>query len=517
MNKHTIRKQTMQVGGLTLLSRGFGILRELLIIRYLGASWISDAFFTAYKIPNSLRKVFAEGALSAAYIPTLVQTVHKEGRGAVNSMMTLGFIMFEGAVLALVALITLFAGPVIRFIVPGFSEDQVQMTIPMLQILMPFIFFISSSALLTGALQAVNHFFIPAFGPILLNIVFIAGILVCLHFQLPVTVLCWFVLFGGFVLFVSHLIAYIKLNFSFGSIKKEDIKRFRSILVKFLLCLPAVSIMEVNLFIDTSFASFLGEGTISMMNYANRFVGIPLGVFAVAFSTILLPHVSRVSSYAPKRLRFYLFESTKFVLWVTLPVALMMWFFNEKIFSTLFLSDKFTMAQVIQTAAIMTPFLAGLFFFSINKILLNMYYALHVTWVPAIISAFATAINFLFNWLVLDWLGAVGLAWATTLSAVVQTILFLVVLRYYYKFNLYLDVLGMFLLRYGLQLLLFGLMFRGLYSLIVFYMMQLPEWWTHLLLDKILFWAWVGPLAGLFFLALYFTRNLFGIKIYFMD
>lgn len=516
MSKQAIRKNTMQIAALTLLSRGFGIFRELLMVRYLGVSGLSDAFLTAYKIPNLLRKAFAEGALSAAFIPTVVQTVRKDGPASIGSMMTLGFILFEGLVLCIVFIVMLFADTLLHYIVPGFTEAQIQVCVPMLRVLMPFIFFISSSALLAGPLQAVNHFFVPAFGPILLNIVFIIGLLICLLFDLPVLIFCWFVIAGGFLLLLSHLIAYIKLHFKFGAIRKKDVKQFGSILVKFLLCLPAVSIMEVNSFIDTSFASYLVEGSISLINYANRFVGIPLGVFAVAFSTTLLPHVSRVSSYAPKRLHYYLLESTKMVLWVTLPVVLLMWLMSNQIFLT-FLPKQVSAAQIHEAATILKVFLIGLFFFSINKILLNMFYALHMTWIPGVISVFATGINILFNWLFLDSLQTVGLAWATVISAIVQTVLFLVVLRYWYKFALYPRALGSFALRYGAQLALATLMFMGAYNLILFWFAHLPAWWHALLIDSVLFWFWLAPLAGLFFAVIYFTRRLFGIHMYFMD
>jgi putative peptidoglycan lipid II flippase len=516
MNKQTIRKNTIQIAALTLLSRGFGVLREILMVRYLGVSGLSDAFLTAFKIPNLLRKAFAEGALSAAFIPTVAQIVRKDGPSSISSMMTLGFILFEGLVLLIVFLVMLFADTFLRYIVPGFTEAQIQVCVPMLRVLMPFIFFISSSALLAGPLQAVNHFFVPAFGPILLNIVFIIGLLVCLFYKLPVIIFCWFVIAGGFLLLVSHLIAYLKLHFRFGVIESKDVRRFGTILIKFLLCLPAVSIMEVNSFIDTSFASYLVEGSISLINYANRFVGIPLGVFAVAFSTTLLPHVSRVSSYAPKRLHYYLFESTKVVLWVTLPVVVLMWILSDKIFLT-FLPAGVSGAQIHEAATIMKVFLIGLFFFSINKILLNMFYALHMTWIPGIISVFATGVNILFNWLFLDWLQAIGLVWATVISAVIQTVLFFIALRYYYNFSFYFGALAEFLLRSGLQLVVMTGAFLGMYSLALAYIMTLSPWWVAMLNESMLFWVWVGPIAGLFYLALYFTRKVFGIKMYFMD
>jgi putative peptidoglycan lipid II flippase len=516
-SQNKILKKTIEVGGSTLLSRFFGILREVLMVKYLGASGLSDAFLTAYKIPNSLRKIFAEGALSAAFIPTVVSTIKHDNKHAVAGLMSLSFIVFEGIVLTLCVLIMTYAQQVIQFIAPGFSAEQISAAIPMLHILMPFIFFISSSALLGGALHAVGHFFIPAIAPVIVNIIFIAGICISLFFNLPVTTLCWFIVLAGLVHFVLHLIMYFKFNFFFGAITRKDITIFTRIMGKFLLCLPSISLMEVALFIDTSFASYLAPGSISLLFYANRFVGIPLGVFAVAFSTILLPHFSRVHTYSPKRLHFYLLESAKFIFWVTAPVALLMAFFSEEIFSTIFLSKKFTLAQVQEAGNILLAFLCGLFFFSLNKILLNIFYAMHAAWIPAVIALCATAINIILNMLFIERFAAIGLAIATTISSIVQTLFFLIILHRKYSFRIYLMPFLWFALHYAAQLAIFGsafwLCYRCIIKVIALYM---PTTASIFFITKIGLWLWVGPLALLFIALLYFSRQLLRIQLHFL-
>src|SRR3984885_5323236 len=303
-SKKSIIHKTVQVAGSTMVSRVLGVIRELLTVKYLGAGIASDAFITAFKIPNSLRKMFAEGALSAAFVPAFIAVLRKDEKKA-HSLMSWGFIIFEGILLLLCELVMIFAPFVVYLIAPGFSQEQIAYTVPLLRILMPFILFISSGALLAGALQAMGQFFVPAFGPILLNIVFIIGLLICLTFHWPVEVLCFFILFGGFLLFVQHLVAYWQLNFKLGAPTVQARSAFFKLLPRFFVCFLSAGIMEISLFIDTAFGSFLPAGSLSLINYANRFMGIPLGVFAVAFSTILLPHFSRISVYAPKRLNFY--------------------------------------------------------------------------------------------------------------------------------------------------------------------------------------------------------------------
>ncbi|HSW73885.1 MAG TPA: murein biosynthesis integral membrane protein MurJ [Candidatus Limnocylindria bacterium] len=518
LHKKSILHKTVQFGGWTLVSRFLGILRESLQGYYLGAGAASDAFITAYKIPNSLRKIFAEGALSAAFVPTLVQVVRQKGHKEASSLMSLAFIFFEGLVLLLCALTMWKAEFTLSLIAPGFSHDQVVLGVPLLRILMPFIFFLSTSALLAGALQSVGHFFVPAFSPVLLNLVFITGLLFCIQFGYDVTYLCFFILSGGLLQLIAHISAYTRLHFSFAGLDRTTWQNFKPVLSKFLLGSLSMSIVEINLFIDTSFASYLPEGSISLIYLANRFMGIPLGVFAVAFSTILLPHLSQVSMYAPKRLSFYLLEASKLVVWVTVPVTLLMCFLSEKIFYTLFLSKKFVAAQVVEASHILIAFLVGLFFFSLNKILLNMYYALHVAWIPALISVIATAVNIILNWAFMDIWHATGLAVATTVSSIVQTIFFLIFLRQRYNFTLYVMPFLNFLMRYMVQLALVTAFFvLSYYGGVWFIATQLPAGLAHFLLYKIGFWLWVGPLCGASAFFVFYTRSWFSLNLYFLD
>jgi putative peptidoglycan lipid II flippase len=517
LSQKTILKKTIQVGSSTLVSRCLGIVREVFMVKYLGASGLSDAFLTAYKIPNSLRKIFAEGALSAAFIPTVVTTIQQHDKKAITGLMSLSFLIFEGIVGLLCILIIHYAQWILECIAPGFSTEQINAAIIMLRILMPFIFFISSSALLGGALQAVGHFTIPAIAPIVVNIIFIIGIMMCLLYNLPVTYLCWFIVAAGFIHFLLHLITYFHYQFGFGNIRRKDLSTFGRIMGKFLLCIPSISLMEVALFIDTSFASFLAPGSISLLYYAHRFVGIPLGVFAVAFSTILLPHFSRTYTRNPKRLHFYLLEAAKFIYYVTVPVGLLMAFFSKEIFSTIFLSKKFTLAQAHEASAILRVFIAGLFFFSLNKILINIFYAMHAAWIPACVALVATIINIILNMLFIAQFQTIGLAAATTISSIVQTILFLIILRKKYNFKVYTTTFVFFAWRYKIVLailsILFLLCYHAIKTAIIYYMAPtLALFFTQ----QIGLWLWVGPLSLFFMVLLHVSRPLTKLHLYFL-
>ncbi|PKN03440.1 murein biosynthesis integral membrane protein MurJ, partial [Candidatus Dependentiae bacterium HGW-Dependentiae-1] len=439
LGKKSIIKKTIEVGVSTLLSRFLGIWREMLTVQFLGDKILLDAFTTAFKVPNSLRKIFAEGALSAAFIPTLVRMKKKGETEQINRLMTLSFLLIEGVLIALCLLMFWQTDWLLRIIAPGWfvggqeaaffgfpvpaawaglgtPVEQVAYAATYFRILIAFIIFLSSSSLLAGALQSVNHFIIPAFSPVLLNVVWVTGLLLGLYYHLPSESLCYFILFGGLLQFLLHLFVYYKLHFSFERVTEKTWDYFREIMNKFFPCLFSMSISEISLFIDTSFASYLPDGSMYLIYLANRFMGIPQGVFASAFSTILLPHFSRVNIYAPKRMSFYLLEVTKFVFWITIPAMILMSFFAGKIFQTLFLSSKFTIDQVAEAKLILIAFLAGLFCLAMNKILLNMYYALHNTRIPAWVSIIGIAVNVVLNFLFVTRFHASGLALATTIS-----------------------------------------------------------------------------------------------------
>jgi putative peptidoglycan lipid II flippase len=518
LHKKSILKKTAEVGSSTLISRLLGLVREVLMTRYLGTGAISDAFFTAFKIPNTLRKIFAEGALSAAFIPTLVQVVRKGDKQEASRLMSLGFLIFEGFLVLWCSLVMWKAEFVLKLIVPGFSAEQIQYTIPLLRILMPFILFISSSALLAGGLQAVGHFFVPAFSPVLLNLVFIGALLLCMQYSLSAHYLCFFIILGGFLQLLCHIYIYLKLHFNFAGVTKQTLHHFKSILIKFLPCLVTMSITEVSLFISTSIASYLPSGSISLIYYAFRFMQIPLGVFAIAFSTILLPHLSRISSYAPKRLSFYLLETAKFVFWITVPATIMMIFFAEKIFHTIFLSEKFSLANVYEAQLILIAFLVGLFFFSLNKILLNMYYALHVTWIPTLVSLVVTLTNVVLDYVLMAKYNAIGLAMAATISiGFLQTLLLVIFLFMRFNFRSYLQNFMSFFVRYVLQLAIIFVPFFGIYRFLESYIATMPGWISKFMLYGLGFWFWVGPLCALCMFVIFHFRGFFNVRLYFLD
>lgn len=513
-----ILKKTIEVGASTLVSRVLGIIREVLQVHFLGVGPFSDAFIAAFKIPNSLRKIFAEGALSSALTPTLVHIQKFQSQQAVSQLMTLCFLIFEGLLFFIALGIYLNPGTVLWFVAPGFSPEIIAYATPFLRILMPMILFISSSALLAGVLQTSHHFLIPALAPVILNVTYIAGLLLGIYKGFSVETLCFLIVIGSIINFVLHLLAYWRFNFGFAMPDEQAWTNLKRLLSKFFPFMLSMSVMEINFFIDNQFASYLPTA-VTLMHYGNRLMGIPLGVFAMAFSTILLPHFSRVSLYAPKRLTFYLYESAKFILWVTLPASLLLAYFAQDIYRTLFVSSKFPAAAVPEAAAILSAFVLGLFAFSLNKILLNLFYALHDAQIPTWTSIVATTCNAIGNYVLMQKYGATGLALSTTMSGYIQMFFLLYFLKKRYHFVFYAKYFWHFVVRYTAQLLIAGAAFLIVHSIVYRWLSAFvannPK--MVFFISGLGFWFWTGPLVALAALWIWYTRKAFGYKLHFID
>lgn len=516
LHKKSIIFKTLQVGGSTILSRMLGLLRDILLVRYMGAGVVSDAFRSAWMLPNMLRQVFAEGALSAAVIPTIVQMVKDGKKAEVNRLMTLCFLVFEGIVLAICALFIWKAELVIQWVTPGYVDYRAELAARLLRILMLFIFFVSSNALMAGPLQAVHQFLLPALSSSILNVFFISGLLLGIYKGLSVEGFCSVILLGGCFVFILHLITYIRVGFHVASIDRKTVHSFSPVLQKFIPTMISASVMQLSLLVDTRYASFLPAGSVTLFTTANGFLRLALGMI-VAFSTVLLPHFARVVTYAPKRLSFYLLETAKLIFWLTLPITIMLSFLANKIFYTFFYSHNFTLAQVAESKFILMAFLLGLFFFSMNKVLMSIYYALHQMWVPAIITIIVTGINIFLNAWWVTTFQATGLALATVTSAAVQTVMFVALLYLKFNFRLYHLNFLEFLYRYLLQIIIIVPIFFGIYKTIFYLIIKLlPESLACLLTMTIAFWIWVVPLCCLLMIALFYTRTLFKVRLYFL-
>ncbi len=515
LNKSAIIKNTVKVGGYTFFSRILGIIREVLLVRFFGVGALSDAFIMAFRIPNFFRNIFAEGAMSASFVPAFVKSVKEGNREESNGLMTLSFLFFEGIVLLLYAFVFLKTELIVNLIAPGFSPEQVAYTVPFLRVLFPFLLFVSSSSLLAGALQSVNHFFAPAFGVPLWNLVYIGSLLLALTHHLSAMIVCGGILLGGFAQFLLHLYFYFKHQFSFGAITPQVMKLFKDVLTKFCPCLLGVSIVELNLFVSGIVASFLPKGSVSLLYYGSRFMNIPLGVFAVALTSVLLPHFSRVVLYAPKRLNFYILESAKLVTWVVIPVTLVMMFVSNPLFEMVLFSKKGTSAQIAEASLILTIYLVGLLFFCLNKILLSIFYSMKDTWSTTQASGVSAITNLVGDIVGMLLWGTYGIAGAAAFSGVIMTFMCFYFLHSRHGFTFYSGNYFNFLGRYAVQLFIGSAIFLIGYYTVVMYVPSF--WWLAWFKHVVGYWVFTCTWAFAVMVGLYLTRRWFRIEVYFLN
>lgn len=514
LTKKSILTKTLQVSGLTFLSRLIAIVREFLQVSFFGLTALSDAFIVAFRIPNFFRHIFAEGALNASFVPVFVTMLKGEKKEHASGLMTVSFLFFQGILLILYAIVFLKTEWVMKLLAPGFSGDQAVYAVIFLRILFPFIFLVSSCALLGGALNAVNHFSVPAFGPALWNIFFVMSLVLCLYCKLSPVVLCFGVLVAGIAQVALNMYAYFKHGFTFGAITPGSLHAFRAVLSKFLPYLLGVSVVEINLFVGGIVASFLPQGSISILYYGSRFMNIPLGVFAVAFASVMLPQFSRLALYAPKRMGFYVLEVAKFVSWVIIPTSLVGMFIAPYLFQGLFFSKKVSPELMSQAVWVLVIYLSGLLFFCLNKMFLSMFYALKDPRSTAVISSVGALVNALGDIVGMYYFGIYGIAGATALSGLVMTVLCLVMLKKRHDISFYGGMYFNFLIRYLVQLSGGAVVFSLLYKM-SFMALSLTPWHTFFS-SGFVSATFTVSLAACIAVLLLVTKRWFRIKLYFI-
>ena len=406
---------------MTLLSRVFGLLRDIVFAALFGASSGADAFFVAFKIPNFFRRLFAEGAFSQAFVPVLSeyrsQRDDREVRALANSVAgVLGFILLAITVMAIAAsdaLTWLFA--------PGFADDAYKFALAsdMLQITFPYLMMISLTAFAGSILNSYGYFAVPAFTPVLLNLVLISAALwLSPLFEQPIIGLAWGVLIAGMVqlffqfpfLLRMGLLPRPRLDY-----RHEGVRRI------FKLMLPAlfgVSVSQLNLLLDTILASFLQTGSISWLYYSDRLAELPLGVIGIAIATVILPSLSRHhATQSAEAFSRTMDWALRVVVLIGVPAATALIALAEPLVATLFHYGAMTQFDVWMAAASLRAYALGLLAFMLIKVLAPGYFARQDMKTPVRIGIYAMAANMVFNLLLIWHLEHVGLALATALSS----------------------------------------------------------------------------------------------------
>ena len=428
-------RSTAVTGGMTFISRITGFLRDVVFAYVFGAGAATDAFFVAFKIPNFLRRLFAEGAFAQAFVPVLGEYRTHHDRAAVRDLIshvsgTLAVLLFWLTVVAVLAspvVVTIFAGGyLLKY------PDKFALTAELLRLTFPYIFFIALTALAGSILNTWGRFAIPAITPVLLNLCLItAALWLAPHMEQPIMALAWGVLLAGLV----------QLAFQIPALARQGLLvrprwgwRHAGVQKVVKLMIPALfgsSVMQINLLLDTLIASFLVTGSVTWLFYADRMVEFPLGVFGIALATVILPSLTRSHTREePDVFARTLDWALRWVILLGVPAAVGLVLLAGPILATLFLHGQFAALDVRMASLALMAYGLGLLGFILVKVLAPGYYARQDTRTPVKVGLIAMAVNmianlgFVLGLLHVEFEGAhMGLALATTLSSFVNAAL----------------------------------------------------------------------------------------------
>ena len=409
---------------MTLLSRILGNLRDAIIAHAFGAGGLTDAFFVAFRLPNLLRRLFAEGAFSQAFVPILAEYKTREGHEATKTLVD-----HTATALCVVLFITtlfgvIFAPQVIWISAPGFSADpdKFSVAVRLLQVTFPYILFISLVSLAAGVLNTYQQFWVPAFTPVLLNLSFIiCALLLAPWLELPIMALAWGAFLGG----------ALQLMFQLPFLRRIDMlprlrwdlsdPGLRRILRLMGPAIIGVSVGQVSLLISTMFASYLPSGSVSWLFYADRLMEFPTGLLGAALGTILLPSlVKHHTDGEQERYSSLLDWGLRVTLLLTLPAAVGLAVCAVPLVSTLFLRGAFVVHDLWQVREALLAYSLGLTGLIAVKILAPAYYARQDMKTPVRIAIFTLVICQIMNALFIGPFAHAGLALSTGLGACIN-------------------------------------------------------------------------------------------------
>lgn len=427
------------VATMTMMSRVMGLIRDVVIARLFGASDSADAFFVAFRIPQFLRRLFAEGAFAQAFVPVLAdykKRQQEEGSyQAVKGLIDATAGVLGGTLLTLTVLIVIAAPYVAMVFAPGFiaEPEKFNLTVDMLRITFPYLLFISLTGFAGSILNSYGRFAVPAFTPVLLNLSLIfCAVFLADSLSQPVMALAYAVLIAGMAQLLFQLPFLRSMNLI--PIPKWDTKHagVRRIMTLMLPAIFGVSVSQLNLLLDTVLASFLPSGSVSWLYYSDRLVELPLGVFGIAIATVVLPSLSALNAGGSggkksNQLKNHFVDTLDWALalivLIAAPATVALLFLAEPILFLLFQYDQMLPSDVAMAALSLRAYAVGLLAFMAIKVLATGYYSQQDTKTPVRIGIIAMVSNMVLN-LIFVWLfhrygqiGHVGLALATSASA----------------------------------------------------------------------------------------------------
>ncbi len=389
------------IGLFTLLSRIMGLLRDILVGYLFGAHGAADAFFVAFRIPNLLRRLTAEGALSAGFVPVFTDYLTNRSKGEALNAARIIFTFATVVLAALAVLGIIFASPLTHLFAPGFLVDpgKFNLTVFLTRLMFPYLFFVSLVALAMGFLNSFRHFMAPALSPVLLNVsIIVCALLFSPFLSEPVVSLAYGVVLGG----IAQLSLQIPYLYRYGLSFTPDFHFGHPALRRLLFLMgPALigaAVYQINVLVSTILASMLPEGSVSYLYYADRLLQFPLGIFAVALGTAALPsYSSLVAKKDFTELQRGLSYSLRLMNFIILPASLGLMVVSIPVFALLFQRGAFDATATQQASSALVYFSIGLWGLSGTRLLIPVFYAMEDTKTPVRIALFSFVLNFLLS------------------------------------------------------------------------------------------------------------------------
>ena len=440
-------KSTGTFGFFTLLSRILGYLRDLLIAIYLGSGPLADAFFVAFRIPNTFRRLFSEGTFNAAFVPSYSAEITK-GKNQSKKFANEVFNLLVIGLFFLIIIIEIFMPWFILLIAPGFKEnsDKLELTIYLTRITFPFLFFISLASFFAAVLNSHNKFALAAAAPIVLNIVLILTLLLTKYLgDNLVEYLAYAVTISGFIQFailMKFVKNFIPISFAFKLKVEKKVKFFFS---KLLPSIFSSGVTQINILVGTIIASFQASA-VSYLYYADRIYQINLAIAGIAIGTVLLPNLSKyVKENKKKKIDLIQNKSLELSLFLSLPATFALLIASEEITSSLFGYGSFDIQSVKNSANALFYFALGLPAFAFIKVFSSFIFARQNTKVPFYFSVISVIINIIISLYFFNQIGFIIIPIATSVSSWINSILLLIYLTNKNFFTFRIEIIFSFL------------------------------------------------------------------------
>lgn len=431
--KHLIKSTTI-ISLSTVLSRILGFIRIMIIARFLGTGMLADAFFAGFGIPNMLRRLMGEGSLSAGLVPVFTESLEKNTKEDTNLLMSsfLWLVLITSILIAIIVII--FAPFLVRIIVPGFisSPEKLELTIKITRWLVPYLIFVGVSSCTIGMLHSYKHFFIPAISSAVFNLGFIiSSLYLGIIFNQPLKGIIIGVLLGGFMQVLIQWPMLVNLGFKIKFVLwHQSIKRILKIIGPAIF---ALAVMEINIAITKIFASsesLAGKGAISILFYANRLLELPMGIFAVAISTAILPTLSSQFIEGDiEKVKLTIVNAFRYSLFIVIPATVGLIVLRVPIIRLLFERGAFGPNATHDTALALVFYSLGILGYVGVKIIIPVFYSLKDTFTPAKIALLILVISVLMDFILVRFMKFSGLALSISISNFIQFGLLIIFLK----------------------------------------------------------------------------------------